>query len=256
MEEQMAQKSSELEQYLQRVKELEDMYHQLEEALEDERQAKLDEEAMRKLQARCTSWLVSVCGSHIWFHLAANVCVLSQRMVCVCVLWWTGELCRVYSYSCLSQGDLLDIKLKSNLISNELITWTHLLFTWFKFVFFLHPRLLHEEAGKRAELEQLHHHQQQALSQTEAEKQELVAEHLAKERQLKAAMLQLDKLERERQGALEKYEVRTHYVKALIKTLFAFYYSIIWVHCLQHALATFEIKILNHHLQHLPLLAM
>lgn len=52
MEEQVAQKSSELEQYLQRVRELEDMYHRLEEALEDERQAKHDEEAMRKLQAR------------------------------------------------------------------------------------------------------------------------------------------------------------------------------------------------------------
>uniref|UniRef100_A0A3Q4HFX5 Switch-associated protein 70 n=1 Tax=Neolamprologus brichardi TaxID=32507 RepID=A0A3Q4HFX5_NEOBR len=51
MEEQVAQKSSELEQYLQRVRELEDMYHRLEEALEDERQAKHDEEAMRKLQA-------------------------------------------------------------------------------------------------------------------------------------------------------------------------------------------------------------
>lgn len=48
----MAQKSSELEQYLQRVRELEDMYHLLEEALEDERQAKQDEEAMRKLQSR------------------------------------------------------------------------------------------------------------------------------------------------------------------------------------------------------------
>lgn len=48
----MAQKSSELELYLQRVRELEDMYHQLEEALEDERQAKQDEEVMRKLQAR------------------------------------------------------------------------------------------------------------------------------------------------------------------------------------------------------------
>lgn len=48
----MAQKSSELEQYLQRVRELEDMYHLLEEALEDERQAKHDEEAMRKLQSR------------------------------------------------------------------------------------------------------------------------------------------------------------------------------------------------------------
>lgn len=52
MEEQVAQKSTELEQYLQRVRELEDMYHQLEEALEDERQAKQDEEAMHKLQAR------------------------------------------------------------------------------------------------------------------------------------------------------------------------------------------------------------
>ncbi|KAJ8406604.1 hypothetical protein AAFF_G00301780 [Aldrovandia affinis] len=52
MEEKVAQKSSELEQYLQRVRELEDMYHRLEEALEDERQARQDEEAMRKLQAR------------------------------------------------------------------------------------------------------------------------------------------------------------------------------------------------------------
>lgn len=52
MEEQVAQKSSELEQYLLRVRELENMYHQLKEALEDERQAKQDEEAMRKLQAR------------------------------------------------------------------------------------------------------------------------------------------------------------------------------------------------------------
>lgn len=52
MEEQVAQKSSELEQYLQRVKELEDMYHRLEEALEDETLAKQDEEATRKLQAR------------------------------------------------------------------------------------------------------------------------------------------------------------------------------------------------------------
>ncbi|KAL6113067.1 swap70 [Pungitius sinensis] len=52
MEEQVAQKSCELEQYLERVRELEDMYHRLEGALEDERQAKQDEEAMRKLQAR------------------------------------------------------------------------------------------------------------------------------------------------------------------------------------------------------------
>ncbi|XP_037551548.1 switch-associated protein 70-like [Nematolebias whitei] len=52
MEEQMAQKTSELDQYLQRVRELEEMYHRLEEALEDEKQTKQDEEAMRKLQAR------------------------------------------------------------------------------------------------------------------------------------------------------------------------------------------------------------
>ncbi|XP_076840531.1 switch-associated protein 70b [Brachyhypopomus gauderio] len=52
MEEQVAQKSSELEVYLQRVRELEDMYHRLEEALEDERQARQDEETVRKLQTR------------------------------------------------------------------------------------------------------------------------------------------------------------------------------------------------------------
>ncbi|XP_051987167.1 switch-associated protein 70-like isoform X2 [Xyrauchen texanus] len=52
MEEQVAEKSSELEQYWQRVKELEEMYSQLKEALEDERQAKQDEEALSKLQTR------------------------------------------------------------------------------------------------------------------------------------------------------------------------------------------------------------
>ncbi|KAL0593320.1 Switch-associated protein 70, partial [Plecturocebus cupreus] len=52
MEEQVAQKSSELEQYLQRVQELEDMYLRPQEALEDERQARRDEETVRKLQAR------------------------------------------------------------------------------------------------------------------------------------------------------------------------------------------------------------
>ena len=52
MEEQVAQKSTELEQYLQRVHELEDMYRQLEDALEDERHARQDEEAVRRLQAR------------------------------------------------------------------------------------------------------------------------------------------------------------------------------------------------------------
>lgn len=48
----MAQKSTELEQYLQRVRELEHMYGQLEDALEDERRARQDEEAVRRLQAR------------------------------------------------------------------------------------------------------------------------------------------------------------------------------------------------------------
>lgn len=52
MEEQVAQKSSELEQYLQRVQELENMYGRLEDALEDERRARQDEEAVRRLQAR------------------------------------------------------------------------------------------------------------------------------------------------------------------------------------------------------------
>uniref|UniRef100_A0A3Q3JDV1 Switch-associated protein 70 n=1 Tax=Monopterus albus TaxID=43700 RepID=A0A3Q3JDV1_MONAL len=52
MEQQVAQKSTELEQYLQRVRELEDMYSQLEDALEDERHARQDEEAVRRLQAR------------------------------------------------------------------------------------------------------------------------------------------------------------------------------------------------------------
>ncbi|XP_026867531.2 switch-associated protein 70 [Electrophorus electricus] len=52
MEEEVAQKSSELELYLQRVRELEDMYRRLEEALEDERKTRQDEESLRKLQAR------------------------------------------------------------------------------------------------------------------------------------------------------------------------------------------------------------
>ncbi|XP_037622474.1 switch-associated protein 70b [Sebastes umbrosus] len=52
MEEQVAQKSTELEQYLQRVRELEGMYGQLEDALENERRARQDEEAVRRLQAR------------------------------------------------------------------------------------------------------------------------------------------------------------------------------------------------------------
>ncbi|KAM7002820.1 switch-associated protein 70b [Tautogolabrus adspersus] len=52
MEEQVAQKSTEVEQYLQRVREMEDMYSQLEDALEEERRARQDEEAVRRLQAQ------------------------------------------------------------------------------------------------------------------------------------------------------------------------------------------------------------
>ncbi|KAM9302450.1 switch-associated protein 70 [Gastrophryne carolinensis] len=52
MEEQVAQKSSELEQYLKRVQELEEMYHRLQEALDDEKQARLEEESARLLQTR------------------------------------------------------------------------------------------------------------------------------------------------------------------------------------------------------------
>lgn len=52
IEAQVAQKSTELEQYLQRVQELEDMYRRLEDALEEERHARQDEEAVRRLQAR------------------------------------------------------------------------------------------------------------------------------------------------------------------------------------------------------------
>ncbi|GCB65795.1 hypothetical protein scyTo_0014924 [Scyliorhinus torazame] len=52
MEAKVAQKSSELQQNLQRVQELEEMYMRLEEALEDERQARQEEESVRKLQTR------------------------------------------------------------------------------------------------------------------------------------------------------------------------------------------------------------
>jgi len=76
-----------------------------------------------------------------------------------------------------------------------------------------HHRLLEEEAAKRAQLERIHLQQQRALFQTEAEKQELVAEQLAKERALQAAMLQL-----ERHGALEQYEVRSHMSRLTLKT--------------------------------------
>ncbi|TRY83184.1 hypothetical protein DNTS_000682 [Danionella cerebrum] len=52
MEEQVMEKSTEVEQYWQRMQELEEMYRQLSQALEDEKQAKEDEEALRKLQER------------------------------------------------------------------------------------------------------------------------------------------------------------------------------------------------------------
>lgn len=69
-------------------------------------------------------------------------------------------------------------------------------------------RLLEEEVSKRAELEQIHLYQQQTISQTQAEKQELERERLAKESALQSAMQQLHQLEADRQGALEQYEVR------------------------------------------------
>ncbi|XP_029438700.1 switch-associated protein 70 isoform X2 [Rhinatrema bivittatum] len=52
MEQQVAQKSTELEQYLKRVHELEEMHKSLQEALDDEKQARQDEETVRRLQAR------------------------------------------------------------------------------------------------------------------------------------------------------------------------------------------------------------
>lgn len=69
-------------------------------------------------------------------------------------------------------------------------------------------RLLDEEVAKRSELERLHSEQQRVLSQTEAEKQELVAVRQTKEKELSTAMEQLDQLEKERQGALQQFEVR------------------------------------------------
>lgn len=63
--------------------------------------------------------------------------------------------------------------------------------------------------SKRAELEEIHLCQQQTISQTQAEKQELERERLAKESALQSAMQQLHQLEADRQGALEQYQV--HY---------------------------------------------
>ncbi len=74
MEEQVVEKANEVEQYWQRMQELEEMYRQLKKALDDERQAKDDEEAVCKLQARCTNTQHSV-----YTHPVANV--LGQRIM-------------------------------------------------------------------------------------------------------------------------------------------------------------------------------
>lgn len=66
----MAQKSTELEQYLQRVRELEDMYGRLEDALEDERRARQDEEAVRRLQARSVN---KECGKEKRFETTSKI---------------------------------------------------------------------------------------------------------------------------------------------------------------------------------------
>lgn len=72
MEEQVAQKSTELEQYLQRVRELEDMYRRLEDALEDERHARQDEEAVRKLQTRSVNSKWKKCCITLTLQAKAN----------------------------------------------------------------------------------------------------------------------------------------------------------------------------------------
>lgn len=77
MEEQVAQKSSELEQYLQRVRELEEMYKQLQEALEVEKQARQDEETVRKLQARYVFYLVA---TYFCFTAILNNCTLLLKI--------------------------------------------------------------------------------------------------------------------------------------------------------------------------------
>lgn len=84
MEEQVAQKSSELEQYLQRVRELEEMYKQLQEALEDEKQARQDEETVRKLQARYGFDLVEIYfNSSLPAPAKINNCAIVLKIVCV-----------------------------------------------------------------------------------------------------------------------------------------------------------------------------
>lgn len=67
-------------------------------------------------------------------------------------------------------------------------------------------RLLDEEVRKRTELEQIHLQQQQAISQTQQEKEQLEQQRSEQDRALQMAMHQLDSLEKQRQGALEEYE--------------------------------------------------
>lgn len=80
MEEQVVEKANEVEQYWQRMQELEEMYRQLKKALDDERQAKDDEEAVCKLQARCTNTTFSIYTSSSQCfgpaHYAEHSCVL------------------------------------------------------------------------------------------------------------------------------------------------------------------------------------
>lgn len=87
--------------------------------------------------------------------------------------------------------------------------------------------LLEEEAAKRAELEWIQQQQQRALSQTEAEKQELMAEQLAKERDLQAAVQQLERLQRERQGAVKQYEVSFQKTEAMYLKNYVYPYCLI-----------------------------
>lgn len=80
--------------------------------------------------------------------------------------------------------------------------------------------MLEEESSKRADLEKWHLEQQQAIQATEAEKQGLESERGAKERALQEALAQLERLGREREQALEQYEVtprRLHARRASFK---------------------------------------
>lgn len=83
MEEQVAQKSSELEQYLQRVRELEEMYKQLQDALEDEKQARQDEETVRKLQARYGFHLLQFHFNSLLPSAVITNCAILLEIICV-----------------------------------------------------------------------------------------------------------------------------------------------------------------------------